>query len=90
MTARPLRILLAQAAIGVLAATGTPLRAQDTLRPPLDQGVRVGISYTPGLRPGMLMLGGPRRELFDSVRAIIARDIKKWTAVAKAANIKAD
>lgn len=69
------RIGLVQSAMAIVVASGALLHAQDTLRPPLDQGVRVGISYTPGLRPGMLMLGGPRRELYDSVRAIIARDL---------------
>ncbi len=43
------------------------LAAQDTIR--LVEGVRVGITYTPGLRPGLLVLGGPKQELLDSVRA---------------------
>ncbi len=47
------------------------LAAQD----PVDQGVRLGITYTPGMRPGMLVLGGPHRELLDSVRTIIQRDL---------------
>jgi TolB protein len=51
-----------------------PLQAQDTLQPPAE-GVRIGITYTPGLRPGLLVLGGPRRELLDSVRAILRRDL---------------
>jgi TolB protein len=50
-----------------------PVRAQDTIPP--TEGVRVGITYTPGLRPGLLVLGGPRRELLDSVRAIVQRDL---------------
>jgi TolB protein len=50
------------------------LAAQDSL-PPIDRGVRVGITYTPGVRPGMLMLGGERSLVLDSVRAIIARDL---------------
>lgn len=64
-------------AYAALAAVGgvAPLRAQDTLRPPVEQGVRVGITYTPGLRPGLLVLGGPRRELLDSVRAMVQRDL---------------
>ncbi|UCD23337.1 MAG: hypothetical protein JSW51_09810, partial [Gemmatimonadota bacterium] len=49
----------------------TLLSAQD----PVDQGVRLGITYTPGMRPGMLVLGGPDRELLDSVRTIIQRDL---------------
>ncbi len=58
-----------------MAGVAAPLRAQDTLRPPVEQGVRVGITYTPGLRPGLLVLGGPRRELLDSVRAMVQRDL---------------
>ncbi|MGD2136097.1 MAG: hypothetical protein PVF27_08055, partial [Gemmatimonadales bacterium] len=46
---------------------------QDTI--PVEQGVRIGITYTPGLRPGMLVLGGPRSEVLDSMRAILRRDI---------------
>lgn len=51
-----------------------PLAAQDSL-PPVDQGVRVGITYTPGVRPGMLVLGGSRDVVLDSVRALLARDL---------------
>lgn len=57
----------------VLATVGGPVAAQDTI--PVDRGVRVGITYTPGVRPGMLMLGGPPVELMDSVRTILARDL---------------
>jgi TolB protein len=42
---------------------------------PVEQGVRIGITYTPGLRPGMLVLGGPRAEMLDTVRAILERDL---------------
>ncbi|GIW53520.1 MAG: protein TolB [Gemmatimonadales bacterium] len=59
----------------LLASAAGSAESQDTVRRPLEQGVRVGITYTPGLRPGMLVLGGPRSELLDSVRAIIARDL---------------
>jgi len=47
----------------VLAAAGS-LRAQDT--------VRVGITYQPGVRPGLIVLPAPG---LDSVRAIIDRDL---------------
>src|SRR3990172_6846463 len=57
----------------VAVSWGAPLVAQDTLRP--VEGVRVGITYTPGLRPGLLVLGGPRQELLDSVRAMGERDL---------------
>ena len=62
--------------LGLAIATAPGwLIAQDSV-PPLDQeGVRVGITYTPGLRPGMLVLGGTRDQRLDSVRAIIQRDL---------------
>ena len=48
-------------------------RAQDTLS--AERGVRIGITYTPGLRPGVLVLGGARDELLDSIRTILQRDL---------------
>ena len=54
----------------LLTLSQTQVAAQD----PVDQGVRLGITYTPGMRPGMLVLGGPHRELLDSVRTIIQSD----------------
>lgn len=47
------------------------LAAQDSV-PPVDQGVRVGIEYTPGVRPRLVVLPGPG---FDSVRSILQRDL---------------
>jgi hypothetical protein len=41
----------------------------------LEQGVRIGITYTPGVRPGMLVLGGARSTRLDSARTILARDL---------------
>src|SRR5687768_2336840 len=52
------------ALLTVLAVT------QDTSA--IDRGVRIGIIYRPGVRPGLVML--PRPGL-DSARAIIARDL---------------
>ncbi|MBI1968051.1 MAG: PD40 domain-containing protein [Gemmatimonadetes bacterium] len=48
------------------------LSAQDTSA--IDRGVRIGIIYRPGVRPGFVMLPG-RPTALDSVRAIIARDL---------------
>jgi len=59
-------------ALLVVGAT-SPLAAQDTVPP--REGVRVGITYQPGIRPGMLVLGGSPSELLDSVRAIVTRDL---------------
>ena len=48
------------------------LTAQDTST--IDRGVRIGIIYRPGVRPGFVML--PRKGMgLDSVRAIVARDL---------------
>ena len=47
-----------------LLLAAAPLRAQDT--------VRVGITYQPGVRPGLVVLPAPG---LDSVRAIVARDL---------------
>ncbi|HEX9727490.1 MAG TPA: DPP IV N-terminal domain-containing protein [Gemmatimonadales bacterium] len=66
---RPLSFLLAASVWCCAEAL-----AQDTV-PPVPEGVRVGITYTPGVRPGLLVLGGPHTGLLDSVRAIIARDL---------------
>src|SRR6266852_4285926 len=63
--------------LGVLAIllTAEPLNrltAQDTST--IDRGVRIGIIYRPGVRPGLVML--PRTGMgLDSVRAIVARDL---------------
>ena len=68
------RPLACAAALAVLAPF-TPLRstraaAQDTTR--VEQGVRVGVEYQPGVRPGLVMLPGPG---LDSARAIVRRDL---------------
>src|SRR2546429_1155040 len=51
-----------------------PIRlvAQDTSA--IDRGVRIGIVYRPGVRPGVVVLPG-RAQALDSIRAIIARDL---------------
>ena len=48
----------------MLLALPFALSAQDT--------VRVGITYRPGVRPGLVVLPAPG---LDSVRAIVARDL---------------
>ena len=52
------------------AGVALPLVAQDTTR--ANEGVRVGITYTPGTRPGLVVVPGPG---LDSVRAMIRRDL---------------
>jgi TolB protein len=62
------------AAAALTMVTVVTAAAQDSL-PPLEQGVRIGITYTPGVRPGMLVLGGARSTRLDSARTILARDL---------------
>jgi len=54
-----------------LAVLTTPVLAQD----PVERGVRIGITYSPGVLPGLLVLSGPRSLVLDSARAILARDL---------------
>jgi TolB protein len=49
---------------------GGTLAAQDTTR--VDEGVRVGVDYSPGTRPGLIVLPGSG---LDSARAMIRRDL---------------
>jgi TolB protein len=53
-----------------LFAAVSHLAAQDTTR--VDAGVRVGVDYRPGMRPGLVVLPGAG---LDSVRAILQRDL---------------
>jgi len=55
-----------------LLAVATRAAAQDTST--IDRGVRIGIVYHPGVRPGMVLLpeGSPA---LDSVQTIVARDL---------------
>ena len=50
--------------------TAGTLAAQDTTR--VDEGVRVGVDYSPGTRPGLIVLPGSG---LDSARAMIRRDL---------------
>ena len=54
--------------IGLLAVR--TLAAQDTSR--VEQGVRIGVDYSPGVRPGLVVVPGMG---LDSVRAIVRRDL---------------
>ena len=62
-----IRLLLILLAAGSAAV---PLAAQDTTR--VDEGVRVGVDYRPGVRPGLIVLPGSG---LDSVRAMVRRDL---------------
>ena len=57
------------AALAPLALARTA-QAQDTTK--AYEGVRVGINYTPGARPGLVVIPGAG---LDSVRAIVRRDL---------------
>ena len=54
----------------VLLLAAGPLSAQDTTQ--FREGVRVGVDYVPGTRPGLVVLPGPG---LDSVRAMVRRDL---------------
>lgn len=57
--------------VGALLILASTLPAQD---PPTGQGVRIGLTYSSGTRPGLYFL--PVRGVdADSIRAIIARDL---------------
>jgi TolB protein len=60
-----------RAALAALAVGALPLAAQD---PPVE-GVRVGITYQPGLRPGLIVLGPGRSAVRDSLEAMVSRDL---------------
>ncbi len=54
----------------VLAMSAAPLLAQDQDR--AQDAIRIGITYRPGTRPGLVVLPGTG---LDSVRAIVRRDL---------------
>jgi TolB protein len=56
-------------ALGALFLISAPLVAQDTTR-----GVRIGLTYDPGSKPGVVVLPGKGAGA-DSIRAIIQRDL---------------
>lgn len=56
----------------VFLGGSAPLAAQDSSA--IDRGVRVGIVYRPGVRPGLAVVPGPTGPL-DSVRIILTRDL---------------
>lgn len=60
---RPFRLLVL-----AVACLGGAARAQ-------EPGVRIGITYTPGVRPGLLVLRGEPDEVGDSIAAILERDL---------------
>ncbi len=64
---------IARGLVWLLVVVPVAARAQDTVPP--REGVRVGITYQPGVRPGMLVLGGAASARVDSLRAIVARDL---------------
>src|SRR3954466_8239054 len=55
--------------LGLVASAGTVM-AQDTTR--VEEGVRIGGDYRPGMRPGLVVVPGTG---LDSVRAMVRRDL---------------
>ena len=71
---------------GFLAPAGTPSAIVKRLQREVARVVKL-----PEIRERLVQMAiDPSGNTPEEFRAIIARDIKKWTAVAKAANIKAD
>lgn len=58
--------------LGAAPALAPVLRAQDTTA--VDRGVRIGIIYRPGVRPGLVVLPSQAGAL-DSVERILSRDL---------------
>jgi len=54
----------------VLVGTAGTVMAQDTTR--VEEGVRIGVDYRPGMRPGLVVVPGTG---VDSVRAMVRRDL---------------
>jgi TolB protein len=54
----------------VFVATAGTVMAQDTTR--VEEGVRIGVDYRPGMRPGLVVVPGTG---LDSVRAMVRRDL---------------
>ncbi len=54
----------------VSVATAGTVVAQDTTR--VEEGVRIGVDYRPGMRPGLVVVPGTG---LDSVRAMVRRDL---------------
>ena len=69
---RPGALTVAIGAVSLIGYPLAPLPAQDTAT--IDRGVRIGIMYRPGVRPGMVVLP-ERSTTLDSVRAILTRDL---------------
>src|SRR3954465_4845761 len=55
---------------GAAILLASPLLAQDTTR--VNEGVRIGVDYSPGSRPGLVVVPGVG---LDSVRAMLRRDL---------------
>jgi TolB protein len=64
------RPLTAALTLAVLALAPVRAAAQDTTK--VNEGVRVGVEYQPGVRPGLVVLPGPG---LDSARAMVRRDL---------------
>ena len=64
-----MRLLLAYRTIVILALCAATARAQDTT----SRGVRIGLRYDPGMKPGVAVLPIPGAQ-GDSIRKILERD----------------
>lgn len=65
-----MRHVLAVLSTAAVLGGAVPLVAQDTT----NHGVHIGLNYTPGLKPGVIVLAVPG-DVSDSARTIIERDL---------------
>jgi TolB protein len=64
------------AAVAAALAVGTTVEAQQDTTGPVEQGVRIGITYTPGVRPGLLVLRADAGPAVDSAQTMLQRDLE--------------
>jgi len=68
------KVIVAAVLVSLLSFGPTVRRSDGQDTSAIDRGVRIGIIYRPGVRPGLVMLPRTGQGL-DSVRVIVARDL---------------
>ena len=67
-------VIVAAVLVSLLCFGPTVRRSDGQDTSAIDRGVRIGIVYRPGVRPGLVMLPRTGQGL-DSVRTMVARDL---------------
>lgn len=70
MTRLPSPLATLAATVLLAALNSSILVAQDTTR--AQDAIRIGVEYTPGVRPGLIVVPGPG---LDTLRAVVRRDL---------------